>query len=77
MARSLVRDREAELGELLFGNRLERVSIQELERRTGISRNTLYKWKASPYKIPAGKLLVIVKALRMDPEKQQKIFECI
>lgn len=77
MARALVKDPEADLRRLIFGDSIEKVSIAELGKRTGISVNTLYKWRAQPYMIPAGKLLKIVKALRMDPEKQRKIFECI
>lgn len=77
MARSILRDREKELGILIFGDEIEKVSIPALAKRTGISVNTLYKWKAAPYKIPTGKLLVIVKALRMDPERRQRIFESI
>lgn len=77
MARSILRDREKELGILIFGDEIEKVSIPALAKRTGISVNTLYKWRQHPYTIPTGKLLQIVKLTRMDPERRQRIFECI
>lgn len=49
----------------LFGSALRPVNIAGLSKRTGISRQTLYEYKANPYKIPLERLILMVRELEL------------
>lgn len=59
--------------ELLFGDELKSVSLQELHKRTKIPVRTLHSWKEDPTKIPLAKLRKIVRAIDLTDEEIVKL----
>lgn len=54
-------DPDEKAREIIFGSKLQPVSLEELSRRTGISRSTLCGYKKEPRKIPFGRLCKIAR----------------
>ena len=48
MPRSLVRDREAEASDRIFGKGVHAMNVARLARATKIPKSTLYDWKRRP-----------------------------
>lgn len=65
---------EAKLRDLLFGNDIRKVSVPELEKRTGICARTLYSYKSDPKYMPIWKMAAIAKAVGVTAEQLAEVF---
>ncbi len=59
--------------ELLFGDELKSVSLQELHKRTKIPVRTLHSYREDTTKIPLKKLRSIVRAVDLTDEEIVKL----
>lgn len=62
MKRSMVRDPERELANILFGTGATETRIPQLAKATKIPKSTIYRDKENPMKIPAERFIKYAKA---------------
>lgn len=55
--------------EKLFGKGLNSVNLAALEKATGIPKRTLFEYREFPEKIPFARLILIVRAVGINPEE--------
>lgn len=65
----------ARASELLFGTKLQPVSIVVLSKQTKIPESTLRLYKRNPGTIPLDRLRIIVKALGLSDEEVSKLIK--
>ncbi|MBQ9612214.1 MAG: hypothetical protein IJV14_06455 [Lachnospiraceae bacterium] len=69
------RDPDQDQREILFGDKLQKVSIPALEEKTRIDAGTLRRYKSDPTKIPFGRLKKIVKVRNLSDEQILALFK--
>ncbi len=72
---SYCRDPDQDQREILFGDKLQKVSIPALEEKTRIDAGTLRRYKSDPTKIPFGRLKKIVKVRNLSDEQILALFK--
>lgn len=61
--------------DIIFQSPIGPYSITQINRVTGIPERTLYAYRADPDSIPAGKLRLLFKAVKLPPEKVIEFFK--
>lgn len=67
--RSVLNDPDKAVSAALFGSKLERVSIKELSKRTGISEATLRRYRSRPAGMSLQNLAAVCRARGLSAEK--------
>lgn len=68
-------ERRRKNSEILFGDKLHKVNINELARVTGIPEQTLYRWKKDPDLIPMRSLILLVNVQRLPDETKIRLLK--